>query len=54
MPSLLEVLQDPSYLSANEATKEAIFNKYAPQDPLYAEANPATQEAIHRVRARKR
>ena len=46
MPSLLEVLQDPNYTGANEATKEAIFNKYAPQDPLYANANQATQEAI--------
>jgi len=46
MPSLLEVLQDPNYTGANQATKEAIFNKYAPQDPLYADANPATQEAI--------
>jgi len=46
MPSLLEVLQDPNYTGANQATKEAIFNKYAPQDPLYADANQATQEAI--------
>jgi len=49
MASLAEVLQDPNYVNANEATKRAIFDKYAPLDPNYAKANAATQEAI-RVR----
>ena len=46
MPSLLEILQDPNYVNANEATKEAIFNKYSAQDKNYTDANNATKEAI--------
>jgi hypothetical protein len=46
MPSLLEILKDPNYVNANEATKEAIFNKYSVQDKNYADANDATKEAI--------
>jgi hypothetical protein len=46
MPSLLEILKDPNYVNANQATKEAIFNKYAPQDKDYSGANDATKEAI--------
>ena len=46
MPSLQEILADPNYVNANEATKEAIFNKYAPQDKDYSGANDATKEAI--------
>ena len=46
MPSLLEILQDPNYVNANEATKDAIFNKYSAQDKNYADANDATKEAI--------
>lgn len=46
MPSLLEILNDPNYTGANQATKEAIFNKYAPLDENYSSANSATQEAI--------
>jgi len=46
MPSLLEILKDPNYVNANEATKEAIFNKYSAQDKNYADANDATKEAI--------
>jgi hypothetical protein len=46
MPSLLEILQDPNYVNANEATKEAIFNKYSAQDKNYTDANDATKEAI--------
>lgn len=46
MPSLLEILNDPNYVNANEATKEAIFNKYSAQDKNYTDANDATKEAI--------
>jgi hypothetical protein len=46
MPSLLEILKDPNYINANPATKEAIFNKYAPQDENFTGANQATQEAV--------
>jgi hypothetical protein len=46
MPSLREILNDPNYTNANQATKEAIFNKYAPQDQDYTGANEATQQAI--------
>ena len=44
--SLAEVLKDPNYQSANAATKQAIFDRYAPQDSNYANANSATQTAI--------
>ena len=44
--ALADILQDLNYVNANEATKRAIFDKYAPQDPNYAKANAATQEAI--------
>ena len=44
--SLADILQDPNYVNANEATKKAIFEKFAPLDPNYAKANGATQEAI--------
>ena len=46
MPSLSEILNDPNYTNANAATKEAIFNRFAPQDPNFSGANEATQEAI--------
>ena len=46
MPSLQEILVDPNYTQANEATKRAIFDKYAGQDPNYAQANDATRSAI--------
>ena len=46
MPTLLEILSDPNYVNANQATKEAIFNKYAGQDENYTGANEATQAAI--------
>ena len=46
MPTLLEILDDPSYKDANLATKQAIFNKYAPLDPSYESANGATKAAI--------
>ena len=44
--SLAEILKDPNYQNANAATKQAIFDRYAPQDPNYANANSATQAAI--------
>ena len=44
--SLAEIIQDPNYVNANEATKRAIFDKYAPLDPNFSKANAATQEAI--------
>lgn len=43
---LAEIIQDPNYVNANEATKRAIFDKYAPLDPNFSKANAATQEAI--------
>jgi hypothetical protein len=46
MPSLQEILADPNYTQANEATKKAIFDKYAGQDTNYSEANDATRLAI--------
>lgn len=46
MASLADIIQDPNYVNANEATKRAIFDKYAPLDPNYNKANAATQEAI--------
>lgn len=46
MPSLQEIVADPNYTQANEATKRAIFDKYAGQDPNYTQANDATRAAI--------
>lgn len=46
MPSLSEILKDPNYTSANAETKQAIFDRWAPQDPNYANANQETQQAI--------
>lgn len=46
MPSLSEILKDPNYTSANAETKQAIFERWAPQDPNYANANSSTQQAI--------
>lgn len=46
MATLLEIYRDPNYVNANAATKQAIFERYAPNDPDYANANPATQAAI--------
>jgi hypothetical protein len=46
MPSLLEILKDPNYTNANQATKQAIFDKYSAQDENYAGANDATKQAI--------
>lgn len=46
MADLASVLADPNFVNANPATKQAIFDKWAPQDPNFANANPATQSAI--------
>ena len=46
MADLATVLTDPNFVNANPATKQAIFEKWAPQDPNFANANPATQQAI--------
>ena len=46
MPSLTEILQDPNYVNANEATKRAIFDKYSAQDQNFTGANDATKDAI--------
>ena len=46
MADLASILADPNYVNANEATKAAIFEKFAPQDPNFSNANPETQAAI--------
>jgi outer membrane biosynthesis protein TonB len=46
MPTLSEILRDPNYINANEATKRAIFERHAPLDQNYTGANQATQFAI--------
>lgn len=46
MPSLSEILQDPNYVNANQATKQAIFDKYSAVDENFTGANAATQDAI--------
>ena len=43
---LLKILNDPNYINANQATKQAIFNKWAPLDPNYTSANEVTKNAI--------
>jgi len=43
---LMEVLKDPNYINANEATKKAIFDKYSATDKNYTDANDATKTAI--------
>lgn len=46
MPTLADILKDPNYVNANAQTKQAIFDKYAPQDPNYTGANDETKQAI--------
>lgn len=46
MADLATILKDPNFVNANAATKQAIFDKWAPQDPNFANANTATQDAI--------
>ena len=46
MAGLASLLSDPNYTGANAATKQAIFDKFAPQDPNFVNANSETQLAI--------
>lgn len=46
MADLRSILTDPNYTEANDATKRAIFERYAQQDPNYVNANEATKQAI--------
>lgn len=46
MADLATILKDPNFVNANAATKQAIFDKWAPQDPNFSNANAATQDAI--------
>ena len=46
MPSLIEILKDPNYINANDATKKAIFDKFSVRDVNFTGANAATQDAI--------
>ena len=46
MANLASILTNPNYVNANEATKQAIFDKFSAQDPNFTKANPATQDAI--------
>ena len=46
MPTLLEIRNDPNYINANAATKQAIFDKYSAGDKDYTAANEATRNAI--------
>lgn len=46
MATASEILNDPAYTNANEATKQAIFDKHIASDPSFVDANSATQAAI--------
>ena len=46
MADASEILKDPAYTGANEATKRAIFDKHIASDPAYADANEPTRLAI--------
>ena len=46
MASLSEIVNDPNFVNANDATKKAIFDKWSIKDPNYASANEATKAAI--------
>ena len=46
MADASEILKDPEYANANEATKRAIFDKHIASDPAYADANEPTRLAI--------
>lgn len=41
-----DILKDPNFVSANAATKQAIFDKHVAQDPAFTSANSETQNAI--------
>jgi hypothetical protein len=44
--SLESILVDPNYINANDATKRAIFERWAPMDPSYAAADEPARRAI--------
>jgi hypothetical protein len=44
--SLLDIRDDPNYINANAATKQAIFDEYSKDDQDYLTANQATKDAI--------
>jgi hypothetical protein len=44
--SLLDIQNDPNYVNANAATKQAIFDQYSADDNDYKNANEATKAAI--------
>jgi hypothetical protein len=46
MANLSSILTDPNYVNANEATKQAIFDKFSAQDTNFTSANAETQNAI--------
>lgn len=46
--SLLDIREDPNYVSANEATKKAIFEQYSKDDKDFLSANDATKDAIRK------
>lgn len=46
--SLLDIRDDPNYVSANEATKKAIFEQYSKDDKDFLSANDATKDAIRK------
>jgi hypothetical protein len=46
MANLSSILTDPNYVNANEATKQAIFDKFSAQDTNFTNANADTQAAI--------
>jgi hypothetical protein len=46
MANPADILNDPDFVSANAATKQAIFAKHVATDPDFLKANPDTQQAI--------
>jgi hypothetical protein len=46
MASASEILSSPDYVNANQATKEAIFEKHVASDTNFKNASPETQDAI--------
>ena len=48
MADLLSILQDPNFVNANAATKQAIFDKFSAHDTRFTGANTETQDAIRK------
>jgi len=46
MADLSSILNDPNYVNANVATKQAIFDKFSANDSNFTNANAETQNAI--------